>query len=155
MRRSKSSSRCRRSSTNRRLHCQRLPRLINVGHRELLLRPEHVKKYYQHAYSAAELAVHSEKTLAAIGAACETETRVFVDLDCDAFDPAYFPAVAEPTPFGLSPQLLLRILEVIGIHRLAGIALSEFHPAHDVADRGLETLMWLLEYVLLGVYEVR
>lgn len=135
------------------LHCQRLPALVNVGHRELLLRPEHVAKFYRQTFSAAELTIHPEKTLAAIGDACAAAGSVFVDLDCDVLDPAFFPAVAEPVPFGLSPQMLLRLLAAIGFDRLAGLALSEFQPARDAGDRCLETLMWLLEYVLLGVYE--
>lgn len=135
------------------LHCEHLPPLINVGHRELLLRPDYVGKHYRQAISAADVAIHPDKTLAAVGDACAKAGRVFVDLDCDVLDPAYFPAVSQPVPFGLSPQQLLRILDAIGSDRLGGLAVSEFNPARDQHDRGLETLMWLLEYVLLCHYE--
>lgn len=135
------------------LHCERLPALVNVGHRELLLRPDYVAKFYRQTFSAAELTIHSEKTLAAIGAACASAKAVFLDLDCDVLDPAYFPAVDERTPFGLSPQMLLRVLDAVGLERLTGVAISEFHPARDAGDRCLETLMWLLEYLLLQHYE--
>ncbi|MBI4583576.1 MAG: hypothetical protein HY717_06105 [Planctomycetes bacterium] len=36
--------------------------------------------------------------------------RVF-DLDCDELGHAFFPGVVQPEPFGLSPQLLLRLIE--------------------------------------------
>jgi agmatinase len=132
---------------------QPMPAIVNVGHRELLLRPDHVGKYYQAVFSAAELAVNGETVLNEVRERCAAATRVYVDLDCDVFDPAYFPAVAQPRPFGLNPQFLLRLFDVIGRDRLSGISISEFDPARDERDRCLETLMWLVEYVLLLKYE--
>jgi arginase family enzyme len=78
---------------------------------------------------------------------------VFVDLDCDVFDPAYFPAVTHPLPFGLSPPLLLRFLDAAWSERVRGVAVSEFDPGRDRRDQGLSTLAWLLEYLLLKRYE--
>jgi len=130
-----------------------LPGLINVGHRELLLRPEYVGKYYQQTFSAAGLAVNPEPALTAVRESCGRAGRVFVDLDCDVFDPAYFPGMAHPVPFGLSPHLFLRFLDAAWSGNLAGLAISEFDPARDRADRSLSTLIWLLEYVLLKRYE--
>lgn len=136
------------------LHCKKLPPVVNIGHRDLLLRPQHVRKYYRQTFSAAELAIHPDKVLRAVAAACEKASRVFVDLDCDVFDPAYFPATSQAVPFGISPTTLLRFLDVIGFERLAGLAISEFNPTRDQADRSLETLMWLIEYLLLERYQV-
>src|SRR5258708_4670593 len=34
-----------------------LPRIVNLGHRELLLRPEYIQKYYHANFSPAELAL--------------------------------------------------------------------------------------------------
>ncbi len=129
-----------------------LPALVNVGHRELLLRPQYVRKYYRQAFSAAELAVNPDRVLAAVVATCKKADGVFVDLDCDVFDPAFFPATAQPLPLGLSPHLFLRFLDAISADQLLGLAVSEFHPARDQGDRSLETLMWLLEFVLLQMY---
>jgi agmatinase len=84
---------------------------------------------------------------------CGAVARVFLDLDCDVFDPAYFPAVAQPRPFGLHPLFVIQLLDAIGRDRLAGLAISEFDPARDTNDRCLETLMWFIEYVLLAKYE--
>jgi agmatinase len=136
------------------LHCTGpLPSLINVGQRELLLRPAYIDKYYRKTFAAAELAVDPEPALAYVRQACAEAERVFLDVDCDVFDAAYFPAVAQPVPFGLSPATVLRFLDAAWSDKVAGLALSEFVPARDQRDRGLETLMWLIEYVLLRKYE--
>jgi arginase family enzyme len=136
------------------LHCAGpLPELINVGHRELLLRPEYVAEYYRHTFPADQLAVDPQPALTQLREACREAERVFLDIDCDVFDPAYFPAVAQPVPFGLSPPVLLRVLDAVWSPRVAGVAVSEFDPGRDRDDRSLTTLVWLLEYLLLKRYE--
>ncbi len=136
------------------LHCAGpLPPLLNLGHRELLLRPDHIARYYHQSFAAAELALDPEPALHAVANAAAEAGRVFLDVDCDVFDAAYFPAVAQPQPFGLSPSFVLRVLAAIGPGRLAGLMLSEFDPARDQHDRCLATLLWLIEYVLLSLYE--
>src|SRR5262249_35482899 len=104
-------------------------------------------------FAAAELAVDPEPALRAIGQASRSANRVFFDLDCDVFDPAFFPAVAQATPFGLSPHLVLRILDAAWSQRVSGVAVSEFCPGRDRNDQSLSLLIWLLEYVLLKKYE--
>jgi len=136
------------------LHAEKpLPMVVNVGHRELLLRPEYIQKFYHANFSASALSMDSVSVLGKLRALCESVERVFLDLDCDVFDPAYFPAVAQPRPFGLNPLFVVQLLDAIGIERLSGFAISEFDPARDANDRCLETLMWLIEYVLLAKYE--
>jgi arginase family enzyme len=137
------------------MHCAGpLPPLVNFGHRELLLRPDHVAAYYRATFPASALAVDPAPALAYLRRAARAAARVFIDLDCDVFDRAYFPAVANPVPFGLSPQLVLRLLDAVWSERVLGLAVSEFDPARDAADHSLATLMWLLEYLLLKRYEV-
>jgi arginase family enzyme len=137
------------------LHCAvPLPPLVNVGHRELLLLPEYVGQYYRAAHPAERLALDPGPALEQVRAACRSAERVFLDLDCDVLDPAFFPAVSQPVPFGLSPHLLLRFLEAAWSERVIGLALSEFDPGRDRNDQGLATLMWLIEYLLLKRYEV-
>jgi agmatinase len=130
-----------------------LPAIINVGARELLLRPDYVRNYYEHVFPAADLAVDSQPAEQAIRQAVAQADRVFIDLDCDVLDPAYFPAVSNPLPFGLSAGLLLRLLEAVWSDRVIGVALSEFVPARDHNDQSLSVLVWLLEYLLLKKYE--
>ncbi len=136
------------------LHCAGpLPELVNLGHRELLLPPEHVAKYYRATFPASELATDPGPALAHLRRAARKARRVFLDLDCDVFDRAFFPATANPVPFGLSPALVLRLLEAVWSERVIGVAVSEFDPARDTGDHCLATLMWLLEYLLLKRYE--
>ncbi len=135
-------------------HCAGpLPRLVNVGHRDLLLRPDYVAGYYHRAYAAADLAIDPAPALAEVAALAAGARRVWLDLDCDALDPAYFPAAAHPQPFGISPALLLRFLDAAWAGPVRGLSISEFDPGRDTADRSLATLVWLLEYVLLRRYE--
>jgi arginase family enzyme len=136
------------------LHCAGpLPPLVNVGHRELLLPADQIARTYQQTFPATELAVDAAPALKRLRGACATAERVFIDLDCDVFDPTYFPAVTQPVPFGLSPLLFLRLLEAVWSPKVAGVLVSEFDPARDRDDRGLALVMWLLEYLLLRQYE--
>jgi len=136
------------------LHCDgELPRLMNVGCRELLLRPEYVGKYYHWTCPAPDLATNPEAALRKVHKASQSASRVFIDIDCDVLDPAYFPAVSHPLPFGLTPTLLLRFLDAAWSDRVVGVALSEFDPGRDSNDRSLATLVWLLEWLLLKRYE--
>jgi len=136
------------------LHCEgKLPPLINLGHRELLLPPDYIGQYYRRTFSAAELAIHPQPILAELRRASRAARRVFVDLDCDVLDPQCFPAVAQPMPFGLEPSLLLRLVDAIWSPNVAGLLLSEFDPSRDRNDQSLATLVWLLEYLLLRRHE--
>ena len=136
------------------LHCAGpLPPVINVGHRELLLLPEYVSRHYRLALPAEALALDPDGVLAALREASRRTERVFIDIDCDVLDPVFFPAVARPVPFGISPQQLLRGLDAVWSERVAGVAVSEFDPARDRDDQSLATLVWLLERLLLRRYE--
>jgi agmatinase len=136
------------------MHCAGpLPPVINVGHRELLLPAEHTSRYFRQTFAADQLALNPENVLTQLRQAAAAAPRVLLDLDCDVFDPAYFPGLTHPQPFGISPTLLLRLLDAVWSERVVGLAISEFAPAHDRQDRSLTTLMWLLEYLLLRRYE--
>ena len=136
------------------LHCAGpLPPIINVGNRELLLERGYIKKFYQHAFSSDRVATEPLLVFKEIDKAVAKAARVFVDIDCDVFDPSCFPAVAHPVPFGLLPLLFLQLLERVWSDKVVGVALSEFDPSRDRDDRSLSTLMWLLEYLLLKRYE--
>lgn len=136
------------------LHCEGpLPPVINLGHRELLLRPDYIAQYYRKCFPASALAIDPAIALEEVAQACQSASRILLDIDCDVFDPAYFPASSHPQPFGLSPQLFLRFLEAAWSDKVIGLALSEFDPARDLRDQSLATLIWLLEYVLLKRHE--
>jgi agmatinase len=136
------------------LHAEtELPTLVNLGSRELLLPAEHVKKHYHANFPAADLAIDPEPAVKKIRQLAGKAKRVFIDIDCDVFDPAYFPAVSHPLPFGLSPALFLRLLDAAWSDRMIGVALSEFDPGRDRDERSLQMLVWLMEYLLLKRYE--
>lgn len=136
------------------LHCEgTLPPLWNVGHRDLLLPSDYIARYYRRTFSAAELANDSQPALDELRLASRAARRVFLDMDCDVFDPMSFPAVAQQVPFGLNPSLLLRLVDAIWSPNVAGLLLSEFSPGRDRDDQSLATLVWLLEYLLLRRHE--
>ena len=130
-----------------------LPRIINLGNREQLLRPDYVRRHYALAFSAAAFAINPEPALCQVREASRKAKRVFLDIDCDVFDPAHFPAVSHPLPFGLGPHQVLRCVDAAWSDRLAGVAISEFDPGRDRHDQSLSTLVWLLEHLLLKRYE--
>ena len=135
------------------LHCAGpLPRVVNVGHRDLLLSAEHIAKTFHAAIPATRLALDPAGVIAELRALTEGK-RVFLDLDCDVFDPAFFPAVSQPVPFGPAPAAVLALIDAIGPGRIAGLFVSEFDPARDREDRSLATLVWLVEYLLVRRYE--
>lgn len=129
-------------------HAARLPDLINVGHRDLFLPPSEVARYFRAAHAANTDPAVINRTLTKRG-----KSPVFLDIDCDVFDPAFFPAIAHPLPFGLSPAQVLRHIEAVWSPRVIGVGVSEFDPGRDVRDQSLAMLIWLLEWLLLRRYE--
>lgn len=136
------------------LHCDPpLPAIVNLGHRELLLTDDYVSEYYRHCFPASELAVDTAPALKHLREQAKQADRIFLDLDWDVLDPAYFPGVSRPVPFGLNPSMLLRFFDAVFSPKVAGLILSEFDPGRDRNDQSLSTIVWLLEYLLLRRYE--
>ena len=78
---------------------------------------------------------------------------MWIDLDGDALDPAFAPAVQQPLPFGLTPTQFLALLDAAWSDKVVGVSVSEFDPGRDVRDRTLNLLGWLVERLLLKKYE--
>lgn len=69
-----------------------------------------------------------EATLRHIPEGC----RCFVSIDVDGFDPSVLPAVAMPTPGGLTYQDVIGLLKgVVAKAKIAGLALVEYVPDRD------------------------
>jgi arginase family enzyme len=135
------------------LHCAGpLPPLINAGHRDQLLPADYVSGFYRQTFAAAELAIDPAPALAHLRQAAAAAHSVFLDIDWDVLDVGFFPAVAEPVPFGLDPPSLLRLIDAVWGPNLAGVFLSEFDPGRDRNDQGLAMAVWLLEHLLLRRY---
>jgi arginase family enzyme len=123
--------------------------LINIGHRDQLLLAADIRAYYHATYPVEEFALDMPGVLRRLRRAAARAQRIWVDIDCDVFDPAFFSAVAQPLPFGLNPQQVLAVLNAIWSKRVIGVSLSEFEPGRDQGDRSLAIVMWLLENLLL------
>ncbi len=131
------------------------PRLVNVGHRDLFLPSGEIAETFEAVHSAAEVAHDLDRVVDGFRATAAAAPRVWIDVDCDAFDPAAMPAVQQPMPFGLAPAAFLRLLDAVWSENVVGLSISEFDPGRDTRDAGLNLLGWLLEYVLLQVNEPR
>src|SRR5439155_770497 len=83
-------------------------------------------------------------TAAELRALAAAAPRIWIDLDCDAFDPAYLPAVQQLLPFGLVPSAFLKLLDAVWSEKVAGLSISEFDPGRDGRDASLNLLGWLI-----------
>jgi agmatinase len=128
------------------------PEIVNLGHRDQFMTSKEIHNHFAAAVGAVAL-LHDgvEKKLAN---GIRRANRVCLDVDWDVLDPAYFPAVDDPLPFGLTPRQLLRHMQAAWSEKICAIALSEFNPARDNGDRSLQLAIWLIEEVLLWRHEV-
>jgi agmatinase len=132
------------------LHAQeKLPAVVNVGSRDLFLPAEHIGEHYREAFTAEAVAGDPDKVVQRLTKLARSASRVWIDIDCDAFDPAFFPAVQHPLPMGPSPAFVLRVLSAVWSQKVVGVSVSEFDPGRDRADQSLGTLIWLIEWCLL------
>lgn len=131
------------------------PRVVSVGHRDLFLTPEEVNQTFEPAHSAHDVATNVERVAEHLAAAVASAGRVWIDIDADAFDPAVMPAVLQPLPFGLAGPTFLKLLDAVWSEKVVGLSVSEFAPAADLRDTGLNLLGWFVEFVLLRVHEGR
>lgn len=131
----------------------KIPPIVHVGSRDLFLPPESIAEHFRDAISAHDLAADPAAGIQRLRNHVAAAKRVWIDIDCDVLDPAYFPAVDGPLPFGLTPPLLLRLIDTVWTPAIAGVSISEFVPARDRADQSLGLLVWLLEWLLLKRYE--
>ena len=132
-----------------------LPRIVNVGSRDLFLPEKHVRENFCEVYRAEDVATDPERVLQEVADEARRAKKVWLDVDCDVFDTAFFPAVQHPLPMGLSPAFLLRVFSAVWSDKVAGVSFSEFDPGRDRNDQSLGTLVWLLEWCLLRWSGVR
>ncbi len=131
------------------MHARPLPKIVNIGHRDLFLPDDHIHQYYNDCLPATDWGLNADESLKKLRKILLTSKQIWIDIDCDVFDPAFMPGVAQPEPMGLSPLLVMGILEALWSKKIIGFSLSEFAPQRDRNDQTLATLCWLLEWVLL------
>lgn len=125
------------------------PQILHLGHRDLFLPAEATEAYLDRIHGADDCATDFAGVLETVRAMAKKAKRVWLDIDVDALDPAFAPAVQQPQPFGLTPQQLLALLHALNTPKFCGISVSEFDPGRDRSDATLQLLAWLLERVLL------
>ena len=128
---------------------KQLPRIINLGNRDLFLTHEYIAEVYESHYPSEMIATHFNKVLDAVRTATNDAKRIWIDIDVDVFDPVYLPAVHHPQPFGLTPMQFLPLLDAAWGPKVVGVSISEFDPGRDVRDQSLNLLGWLSERLLL------
>lgn len=136
-------------------HAASLPKIVNVGHRDLLIADETVRNVYKETVSAAAVAADFPAIAKQLHAKAAKAKRVWIDIDVDVFDPAFAPAVHQRTPFGLLPQQMLNLLEAVWSSHVVGVSISEFDPGRDGNDQSLLLLGWLVEWILLRAAETK
>ena len=131
------------------LHAEtQLPRIVNIGHRDLFLLPAEIKQTFTEAFSAEQVATDFPSVLEVVKKHAKKAKRVWIDLDVDALDPAYAPAVHQPMPFGLTPMQLLAVIAAVWSPKVIGVSINEYDPGRDVRDTTLNLLGWLLERMM-------
>jgi arginase family enzyme len=131
----------------------RLPRIVHVGHRDLFVTPVEIAKTFEAVYPASQIAVDLDGAAESLRKRARSAKRVWIDLDCDAIDPAFLPAVHQPLPFGLSPAAFLKLVDATWEGNVVGLSISEFDPGRDFRDASLNLLGWWLEFILLREHE--
>ncbi len=126
---------------------------VHVGHRDLLVLPTQVQEFFAAVYPATELAVRPQAVAAELQQRAGSAPAVWLDIDCDVFDPAVLPAVAQPLPMGLTLASFWPLWQAIVTPRLLGVSISEFDPGRDQRDCSLHVLGWWLESLLLTAAE--
>jgi len=126
-----------------------LPSIVNVGSRDLFLPEKHALQHFCEVHTAEDLSCDCEGVMRRLNGLVRKARSVWIDIDCDVFDPTFVPGVQHPQPFGLSPAVLLRVLSSIWSRKVVGLSLSEFDPGRDHNDQSLQTLVWLIEWCLL------
>ncbi len=127
--------------------------IVNVGHREQLLTKDHIDSFYKDNVSSMEIAVNPELAFKRVLEITNKAEKIFIDIDCDVMDAAFFPATGRPVPMGLPPTFIARIIEAIDPGKIIGVGISEFDPSRDDRDRSLALLIWWIEHFFLRWYE--
>ena len=125
------------------------PKIAHVGNRDLFLTPKDVKPHADAVFSIDRVAANFDDGKTELTAMIAKTKRVWLDLDVDALDPAFAPAVHQQSPCGLTPQQLLTLLLLIPPAKFFGFSISEYDPGRDDGDRTLNLLGWFLERALL------
>ncbi|MGL6074119.1 MAG: arginase family protein [Fimbriiglobus sp.] len=125
------------------------PKIIHLFSRDLFLQQKPLKQYFDKVHDAADCVTNWKSILDELTIAIRKAKRVWVDVDVDAFDPSFAPAVGHRQPVGMSPAQFIDLVNVSDKSKFAGLSFSEYLPAQDREDTTLTLLAWLTEWLLL------
>jgi agmatinase len=121
-----------------------LRRVIQFGTREdsaETFRPSKLTRYSTAALLDCEIGV-------AVGSLRPNE-EFYLSVDIDALDPAFAPGVGTPSPFGLHPDIVDKLLgRLLSRGRMIGLDLVEVNPLLDRNDQTVGIAVELLFRIL-------
>ena len=99
-----------------------------VGERNICLIGVRTGDEFEFEYSKKMLVNPSIEELANFA----KDSKVYLTIDMDVFDPAYAPGVGTPEPFGMVPSYALPLIELIAkVGKIAGMDVVEVRPLED------------------------
>lgn len=86
-----------------------------------------------------------ESSLGVLRKMLDRRQSIYLSIDMDALDPAYAPAVGNPEADGLSPHVLLWLVEEVCRHNVVAIDLTEVAPHYDSGATSVQAAKILFE----------
>jgi agmatinase len=86
-----------------------------------------------------------ETSLSVLRKMLDGHQSIYLSIDMDVLDPAYAPAVGNPEADGLSPHVLLSLVEEVCRHNVVAIDLTEVAPHYDSGTTSVQAAKVLFE----------
>ena len=86
-----------------------------------------------------------DSNLGTLRSVLDARRKLYVTLDMDVLDPAYAPAVSNPEADGLSPDILLSLLQEVCRYNVIAIDLTEMAPHYDTGATAVQAARLLFE----------
>jgi arginase family enzyme len=123
--------------------------VVNVGHRDLTLAEDDVRRFFDRAYGIDALLERGlPDVVGEVADFARNFDATFLDLDVDVLDQSTMAATGCPVPFGLTSKDLLSIIVGLWDERLLGVGVSEYNGLLDRDGSGRDLLGWLIEFIL-------
>lgn len=122
-----------------------LDRIVQIGTRAVCKEELEFSKRISYI-SAIDLHRNTvERSLDVLRKILDGRQDLYVTVDMDVLDPAYAPAVGNPEPDGLSPNILLSLLQEVCKKNVMAIDLAEVTPHYDSGATAVQAAKVLFE----------
>jgi len=122
-----------------------LDRIVQIGTRAVCKEELEFSKRISYI-SAIDLHRNTvERSLDVLRKILDGRQDLYVTVDMDVLDPAYAPAVGNPEPDGLSPSILLSLLQEVCKKNVMAIDLAEVTPHYDSGATAVQAAKVLFE----------